>query len=406
MLKFILLSVFLLLLTASAFAQYTSGNTTYQSGAPAGACPSVKQRDVDTTTPALYYCPVPGAGWVKGSGAGGSGTVNSGTAGQIGIYSTTGTAISGDANLTDLTNVLTYTPGSFVLGNATTMGSVKMFGTDGSSVLFSNAGGSTATLTGGFNISGGIQLGTAGGSFIQLENPLYIAGNGNYGTLGNPLISGGGGAGVLDSWALQSIFSNAGATLTLGTVGGNSGSLALAGTTSGSVAWGCSPATTCGSMATSASVIIGKVGQVNSVNTAGNIGVATIQATPGVITIGSGTSIGSTSLCSTTLCPAGTYRVNTYVDITTACGTSGTYIVNLIYTDDQGSKTIPVNINGSGTVPATGTLTTTSTANYGENAQVIRTTGGASINYSTTATACGTAGPMVGNLYLSVDRVQ
>lgn len=257
MLKFILRSVFVLLLTASAFAQYTSGNTTYQSGAPAGACPSVKQRDVDTTTPALYYCPVPGAGWVKGSGAGGSGTVNSGTAGQIGIYSTTGTAISGDANLTDVSNTLTYSPGSFVLGNATTMGSVKMFGTDGSSVLFSNAGGSTATLTGGFNISGGIQLGTAGGSFIQLENPLYIAGNGNYGTLGNPLISGGGGAGVLDSWAVQSIFSNAGATLTLGQVGGNSGQLTLLGTTSGSVGLGCSPATTCGTLATTASFSAG-----------------------------------------------------------------------------------------------------------------------------------------------------
>jgi hypothetical protein len=125
-----------------------------------------------------------------------------------------------------------------------------------------------------------------------------------------------------------------------------------------------------------------------------------------IVTIGSGTSIGSTPICSTANCPVGTYRVNVYLDITTACGTSGTYIVNLIYTDDQGSKTIPVNINGTGAVPATGTLTTTSTANYGENAQVIRSTGVASINYSTTATACGTAGPMVGKLYLSVEPVQ
>jgi hypothetical protein len=124
------------------------------------------------------------------------------------------------------------------------------------------------------------------------------------------------------------------------------------------------------------------------------------------VTIGSGTSIGSTSLCSTTFCPVGTYRVNVYVDITTACGTSGTYIVNLIYTDDQGSKTIPVNINGTGSVPATGTLTTTSTNNFGEDTQIIRSTGAASINYSTTATACGTAGPMVGKLYLSVEPVQ
>ena len=133
-------------------------------------------------------------------------------------------------------------------------------------------------------------------------------------------------------------------------------------------------------------------------------GLSSIQAAPSVIVIGSGTSIGSTSLCSSALCPAGLYTVHTYLDITTACGTSGTYIVNLIYTDDQGSKTIPVNINGTGAVPATGTLTTTSTANYGENAQIVRTTGATSINYSTTATACGTAGPMVGNLYFSVTR--
>lgn len=124
------------------------------------------------------------------------------------------------------------------------------------------------------------------------------------------------------------------------------------------------------------------------------------------VTIGSGTSIGSTSLCSTALCTAGTYRVNAYADITTACGTTGTYVINLIYTDDQGSKTIPININGTGAVPATGILTTTSTSNFGENAQIIRSTGAASINYSTTATACGTAGPMVGKLYLSVEAVQ
>jgi hypothetical protein len=127
---------------------------------------------------------------------------------------------------------------------------------------------------------------------------------------------------------------------------------------------------------------------------------------PTTVVIGSATSIGSTSLCSTTNCPAGTYRVNVYVDITTACGTTGTYLVNLIYTDDQGSKTVPVNINGTGAVPATGLLTTTSTANFGENAQILRSTGAASINYSTTAVACGTAGPMVGNLYFSIDQVQ
>ena len=122
------------------------------------------------------------------------------------------------------------------------------------------------------------------------------------------------------------------------------------------------------------------------------------------VTIGSGTSISSTTLCAAADCPAGTYEIPTYIDITTACGTSGTYIVNLIYTDDQGAKTVVVNINGTGSVPATGTLTTTSTANFGQNAQVIRVASG-NINYSTTATACGSAGPMVGKLYMVANRV-
>jgi hypothetical protein len=125
-----------------------------------------------------------------------------------------------------------------------------------------------------------------------------------------------------------------------------------------------------------------------------------------VVTTGSGTSIGSTQLCSTTNCPVGTYRVNTYIDITTACSTGGTYIINIIYTDDQGSKTAVLNINGTGATPATGILTLASTSNFGEDTQILRSTGAASINYSTTAGACTTGGPMVGKLYLIVEPVQ
>jgi hypothetical protein len=120
------------------------------------------------------------------------------------------------------------------------------------------------------------------------------------------------------------------------------------------------------------------------------------------VTTGSGTSIGSTSLCSTANCPVGTYQVNAYLDITTACTTTGSYIVNLIYTDDQGAKTVPINIQGTGTTPTTGSLNLSTTANFGQAAQIIRSTGAASINYSTTASACGTGGPMVGKLYLAV----
>lgn len=126
------------------------------------------------------------------------------------------------------------------------------------------------------------------------------------------------------------------------------------------------------------------------------------------VNIGSGTSIGTTELCGGSVCIDGTYLINAYLDITTACGTTGTYLVDLIYTDDKGARTIPINFQGTGAVPATGIITTTSTNNFGQAAQVLRITDAMNtgINYSTTAVACGTGGPMVGKLYLSAEPVQ
>jgi|SRR5215472_8496860 len=116
------------------------------------------------------------------------------------------------------------------------------------------------------------------------------------------------------------------------------------------------------------------------------------------------TTIASTQLCSAANCPAGLYDVHVYIDVTTACTTTGAYVINLIYTDDQGAKTIPVNIQGTGTTPSTGTLVPTSTADFGQAVQVIRLTSG-NLNYSSTATACGTGGPGVGKFYLAVNPV-
>lgn len=144
----------------------------------------------------------------------------------------------------------------------------------------------------------------------------------------------------------------------------------------------------------------------------GDVGPVVTQSLSGdtqhskTVTIGSGTALPSTELCGTSFCIAGTYRVNAYLDITTACGATGTYVVNLIYTDDQGTKTVPMNLQGTGAVPATGVVTLSSTANFGQAAQILRSTGVNGINYSATIGACGAGGPMVGKLYLSVEPVQ
>lgn len=125
------------------------------------------------------------------------------------------------------------------------------------------------------------------------------------------------------------------------------------------------------------------------------------------------TSIGSTSLCSSANCPVGTYRVSVYEDVTTACTTTGSYVVNLIWTDDSAvSKTSVIPLAGLGMTSTfgptalTGTLVPTSTTDFGIGSFILRSTGTTSINYSTTAGACATGGPGVGKLYFTVEPIQ
>jgi hypothetical protein len=125
------------------------------------------------------------------------------------------------------------------------------------------------------------------------------------------------------------------------------------------------------------------------------------------------TSISSTSLCSSGNCPVGTYRISAYIDVTTACTTTGSYVVNVIYTDDTTvSKTIVIPLVGLGITTAFGptalsaTLVPTSTTDFGTGSFILRSTGTTSINYSTTAGACATGGPGVGKLYLVAEPIQ
>jgi hypothetical protein len=82
------------------------------------------------------------------------------------------------------------------------------------------------------------------------------------------------------------------------------------------------------------------------------------------------------------------------------------------YTDDAGAKTGSSTttffaLNGLGVTQATGSLALASTSNYGQASFILHSTGAATgglgaINYGTTATACGTGGPMVGKMFLTV----
>jgi hypothetical protein len=132
-----------------------------------------------------------------------------------------------------------------------------------------------------------------------------------------------------------------------------------------------------------------------------------------VVTISSATPIGPTPLCSTTNCPAGTYQINGYLDVTTACSTTGGYFVSITYTDDAGSKTVVMPLIGTGVtaslLTATGissSLALSSTSNFAQGDLFVRSTGTSPITYTTTASACATGGPAAGKLYLSVVPVQ
>jgi hypothetical protein len=136
--------------------------------------------------------------------------------------------------------------------------------------------------------------------------------------------------------------------------------------------------------------------------------------TVGPVVIGTGTSIAATSLCSTTNCPVGNYDVAAYVEVTTGCSTTGSYIVWLAWTDDgsakNGSSTttfFPFPLSGLGVLTTVGTLVPDAAGDYAQAHFFLHTTGAAnqalgSINYGTTAGACGTGGPMIGKLWLTV----
>ena len=95
-----------------------------------------------------------------------------------------------------------------------------------------------------------------------------------------------------------------------------------------------------------------------------------------------------------------------YIDLTTACTTTGSYIVWLNYTDDQGLKSSqPIPIEGPGSTFTTGVLVPLATSDYGTGYFILRSTGGTAIQYGSTAGACGSGGPAAGKFYLTVEPI-
>ena len=106
-------------------------------------------------------------------GGGGSGTVNSGTSGQVAYYASTGTAVSGESNVTVAqggTGNTTYSDGQLLIGDTSTTGLDKATLTAGSNVTITNGHGS-------------ITIAATAGSAVNVVTSLPTATSGNRGNL-------------------------------------------------------------------------------------------------------------------------------------------------------------------------------------------------------------------------------
>jgi hypothetical protein len=158
-----------------------------------------------------------GAGVLSWSSAGGgSGTVNSGTSGQLAYYSATGTAVSGTAAGTGVITALGNAAGAangFALLNGTGVLPVAQGGVGGAV----NAGWTSilgAAPGTGVGTALGLGINTAGGALVPSAA----------GTAGQVLL--GAGSGTSPTWS---------ATPTLGVAGTTAGTLGLSGATSGTI---------------------------------------------------------------------------------------------------------------------------------------------------------------------------
>jgi len=171
--KFIKVSL-ILLLASIAHAQYTRNFILHGAGAPVGNCASVTLLYNDTSTPDLYYCPVPGAAWVKVTSSGATTVTSvSNSDSTLTISPTTG-AVVASLNLAHANTWVgaqtfgTITP-TTIAGNVTFSGAAAL-GTPASGVVTNltgtgafNTSGTSGGLTGTISTSGGtLSVGTTG----------------------------------------------------------------------------------------------------------------------------------------------------------------------------------------------------------------------------------------------------
>lgn len=133
----------------------------------AGALASGEIR-YNTATPAVEY--YNGSNWISLQTSGGAGTVNSGTQYQMGYYPTTGSTISGDANITtDANNDFIIGSGNLAIGTTSLTSAITITGQAAQTIgmireLTASTAGNNLTLQAGGAVSAGTNL--SGGNLI------------------------------------------------------------------------------------------------------------------------------------------------------------------------------------------------------------------------------------------------
>ncbi len=117
------------------------------------------------------------------------------------------------------------------------------------------------------------------------------------------------------------------------------------------------------------------------------------------------TAISSAGLCASTACGSGQYRIDYYVDSTTACPSAGgaSAALAIAWKDETGARTLRVPLSGSG-ISGGNTLSLGTTANFGGGDLSVWSAGGG-ITYSTSYTGCASGGASYA-LRIAVEKVQ
>ncbi len=144
--------------TATPMSELQVNGGEVQIGSSGAACNANTAGAIRYASTTLYYCNA--SAWTATSAGGGGGTVNIGSQYQMAYYTTTGTAVTGDASVvTDASNNLQVISGNISVGTSNVSNAITLDGQAGRTVgmirdMTANTAGNNLTIQAGGAFSG------------------------------------------------------------------------------------------------------------------------------------------------------------------------------------------------------------------------------------------------------------